>query len=63
MTQNIKVIDSLGPSTIQPVAVSKRFDTGFREMVTNVMVEFHEPKRGREILELGLVEKWVPMQA
>lgn len=63
VTQNIKVIDSLGPSTIQPVAVSKRFDTGFREMVTNVMVEFHETKRGREILDLGLVEKWVPMQA
>lgn len=63
VTQNIKVIDSLGPSTIQPVAVSKRFDTGFREMVTNVMVEFHETERGREILDLGLVEKWVPMQA
>jgi hypothetical protein len=27
------------------------------------MVEFHTTERGREILDLGLVEKWVPMQA
>jgi phosphonate transport system substrate-binding protein len=63
VTQNLKVIDSLGPSTIQPVAVSKRFDREFREGVTKVMVEFHATERGREILDLGLVEKWVPIQA
>ena len=63
VTQNIKVIDSLGPSTIQPVAVSKRFDREFREAVAKVMVGFHKTERGREILDLGLVERWVPMQA
>ncbi|HKZ20411.1 MAG TPA: PhnD/SsuA/transferrin family substrate-binding protein [Acidimicrobiia bacterium] len=63
VTQNIKVIDSLGPSTIQPMAVSKRFDREFREAVTKVMVGFHETEQGRNILDLGLVEKWVPMQA
>jgi ABC-type phosphate/phosphonate transport system substrate-binding protein len=45
------------------VAVSKRFDREFREGVTKVMVEFHATERGREILDLGLVEKWVPIQA
>ena len=63
VTRNIKVIDTLGPSTIQPVAVSKRFDREFRNAVTAVMIEFHETERGRAILDLGLVEKWVPMQA
>ncbi|MGH8959318.1 MAG: phosphate/phosphite/phosphonate ABC transporter substrate-binding protein [Acidimicrobiia bacterium] len=63
VTKNIKVIDALGPSTIQPVAVSKRFDREFRDAVAKVMVEFHQTDRGREILDLGLVEKWVPMQA
>ena len=63
VTANIKVIDSLGPSTIQPVAVSKRFDGEFREAVREVMVGFHEREQGRRILDLGLVEKWVPMQA
>ncbi|MGH8926775.1 MAG: hypothetical protein ACRDWH_00370, partial [Acidimicrobiia bacterium] len=54
-------IDSLGPSTIQPVAVSKRFDRDFRDAVTAVLVGFHNTERGREILDLGLVEKWVPI--
>ena len=63
VTKDIKIIDSLGPSTIQPVAVSKRFDREFRQAVTEVLVEFHTTERGRAILDLGLVEKWVPRQS
>lgn len=63
VTDHLKVIDSLGPSTIQPVAVSKRFDRSFRDAVAEVLVGFHETNRGREILGLGLVEKWVPIDA
>lgn len=63
VTRNLKIIDSLGPSTIQPVAVSKRFDRAFREAVEEVLVRFHESEQGRKILDLGLVEKWVPIGA
>jgi phosphonate transport system substrate-binding protein len=63
VTEQIKVIDALGPSTIQPVAVSKRFDREFRDAVAEVMVTFHEADRGRAILDLGLVDRWVPMAA
>lgn len=63
VTKDIKIIDSLGPSTIQPVAVSKRFDREFRQAVVEVLVEFHTTERGRAILDLGLVEKWVPRQS
>lgn len=63
VTYNLKIIDSLGPSTIQPMAVSKRFDRAFRDAVTEVLVAFHTTERGREILDLGLVDRWVPIQA
>jgi phosphonate transport system substrate-binding protein len=63
VTNNLRIIDSLGPSTIQPVAVSRRFDRAFREAVTEVLVAFHKTDRGKEILDLGLVEKWVPIEA
>jgi phosphonate transport system substrate-binding protein len=63
VTNNLRIIDSVGPSTIQPVAVSKRFDRAFRDAVTEVLVAFHNTDRGREILDLGLVEKWVPIEA
>lgn len=63
VTNNVKVIDALGPSTIQPVAVSKRFDPEFRDAVAEVLITFDKTERGRDLLDLGLVEKWVPIEA
>lgn len=63
LARSLKVIDALGPSTIQPVAVSKRFDDEFKEEVRRVLVDFNSTEQGREILDLGLVEKWVPADA
>jgi phosphonate transport system substrate-binding protein len=59
VTDNLKVIEALGPSTIQPMAVSKRFDEAFRSEIRRVLLEFHETQNGREILDLGGVERWV----
>ena len=59
VTGNLKVIEALGPSTIQPVAVSKRFDDEFREEVRRVLLQFHQSDEGRRILDMGTVEKWV----
>jgi phosphonate transport system substrate-binding protein len=63
VTANLKVIDALGPSTIQPMAVSKRFDADFRDTVGEVLVDFHRDEAGREVLDLGLMEKWVRIDA
>jgi phosphonate transport system substrate-binding protein len=63
VTANLKVIDALGPSTIQPMAVSKRFDVDFRDTVREVLVGFHRDGAGREVLDLGLMEKWVGIGA
>ena len=60
VTDNLRVIDALGPSTIQPVAVSKRFDEDFRTRVRDVLTGFHRDSRGRDVLALGTVERFVP---
>jgi phosphonate transport system substrate-binding protein len=41
------------------VAVSKRFDDDFRSEIRRVLLEFHETRHGREILDKGGVERWV----
>lgn len=56
LVESIRVIDSLGPSTIQPVAVSKRFDDGFRETVRSVLTGLHDRDGLREILALGFID-------
>ena len=55
----VKVIDAVGPSTIQPMAVSKRFDDHFREAVRSVLLGFADTAQGRSILQRGLYERWV----
>ena len=59
VTDNLKIIDAVGPSTIQPVAISKRFDDAFRQRVRDVLIGFDKTSAGREVLALGTVEKWV----
>ncbi len=59
VTDNLKIIDAVGPSTIQPVAISKRFDDDFRQRVRDVLIGFDKTSEGREVLALGTVEKWV----
>lgn len=59
IVDQIRVIDALGPSTIQPVAVSKRFGDDFRNAVRDVLLSFDSTPEGREILALGTVAKWV----
>jgi len=59
ITDKLKVIAALGPSTIQPVAISKRFDEEFSNAVRQVLLDFDATPEGREILALGTIAKWV----
>ena len=58
LEDQLRIIDSLGPSTIQPVAVSKRFDEQFRDDVREILLGLHERDGFREILDHGLVERF-----
>lgn len=58
LQDQLRIIDSLGPSTIQPVAVSKRFDERFRSDVLDILLNLHEREGFREILDHGLVDRF-----
>jgi phosphonate transport system substrate-binding protein len=55
----LRVVESLGPSTIQPVAVSKRLLPDLREAVRSALTSMHEDAGMRETLALGFVERFV----
>lgn len=61
IAESLRIIEALGPSTIQPVAVSKRFSEDFRNQVRDVLTSFHRNERGREVLALGTVVEFVPV--
>jgi phosphonate transport system substrate-binding protein len=61
LARSLRIIDALGPSTIQPVAVSKRVPLDLRRRILSVLVSLHEDRDVRERLSLCLVKRFVPV--
>ena len=61
LEERLRVIGSLGPSTIQPVAVSKRVPTELREEIRGALVALADDPEVRSKLAVGLVERLVPV--
>ena len=61
LAQSLRIIDALGPSTIQPVAMSKRVPLELRREIQDVLTSMPEDPVVRERLALGLVERFVPV--
>ncbi|HUG87325.1 MAG TPA: PhnD/SsuA/transferrin family substrate-binding protein, partial [Actinomycetota bacterium] len=59
----LRAVDSLGPSTIQPIAVSRRVPEGVREAIRDVLVAMHNDRVMRPTLGAGLIERFVPVDA
>ncbi len=60
LARSLRIIAALGPSTIQPVAASKRVPLELRHEIEHVLTTLHEDPGVRERLALGLVERFVP---
>jgi phosphonate transport system substrate-binding protein len=58
---SLRIIDALGPSTIQPVAVSKRVPLELRAQLQEILVSLHDDADVRKRLASGLVERFVPV--
>jgi len=63
LTQNLRLVEALGPSTIQPVAVSRRVPSDLREAIRDILVTMADDSAVREGLAAGLVERFTPVDA
>jgi phosphonate transport system substrate-binding protein len=63
LAERVRVVESLGPSTIQPVAVSRRVPQELREAIRDVLVTMAQDPGLRERLRAGLIERFVPVDA
>lgn len=57
----LRVIEELGPSTIQPVAVSRRVPTELREEVRRALLTMTDDPEIRDVLSAGLIERFEPV--
>lgn len=63
LRDTLRVIEALGPSTIQPVAVSKRVPTDLRERIRRVLLALGDEPSCRERLDVGMVDRFVAVDA
>jgi phosphonate transport system substrate-binding protein len=56
----IRVIESLGPSSIQPVTVARRLPEELRRDIQKALLEMGDDPDGRRELALGMVRRFVP---
>ena len=61
LAQGLRIIDALGPSTIQPIAVSKRLGPELERQITNVLLSLHEDASMRPHLAHGQIERMLPV--
>jgi phosphonate transport system substrate-binding protein len=57
--EQLRVVDALGPSTIQPVAVSRRVPTDLRDAIRDVLLTMADDPGVRQRLAGSLVERFV----
>ncbi|HMK92968.1 MAG TPA: PhnD/SsuA/transferrin family substrate-binding protein [Thermoleophilia bacterium] len=63
LAQSLRVIGTLGPSTIEPVVVSRRVPVRLREQITEVLLSMHRDPAVRARLAAGLVERFAAVGA
>jgi len=61
LRESLRIVDAFGPSTIQPIAVSKRVPLELRKEILNVLMKMHTRPAMRHQLQVGMVEKSVPV--
>jgi phosphonate transport system substrate-binding protein len=61
LREGLRVIDELGPSTIQPIAVSKRVPEDLRDAIREVLLGMDDDAAARRRLAHGMVERFVPV--
>jgi ABC-type phosphate/phosphonate transport system substrate-binding protein len=61
LRKELRIIDTLGPSTIQPVAVSKRLPDDLQKRILQILLSVHQDPAARHRLHHGLVSHFVPV--
>lgn len=58
LSDDLRVLEALGPSTIQPVAVTKRFSESLRAEIREVLLEVHTDPAMQPFLDHGLIQRF-----
>jgi phosphonate transport system substrate-binding protein len=61
LAARLRIVDALGPSTIQPVVAAGRLPPELRSDVRDALLAMGTDPEAREILDYAFVERFAPM--
>lgn len=61
LSSSLRLVESLGPSTIQPIAISNRIDAELRRAILDVLLVLHLDPTAKKNLDIGLVDFFTPV--
>lgn len=59
LARRLRVIDTFGPSTIQPVVAAGRLDESLRADLRSALLELHHGPNARALLAHNFIERYV----
>lgn len=59
LADQLRVIDSLGPSSIQPLAAARHLPTALKQDIQAIFAEIHHDPTGRAVLDRGFIDRFV----
>lgn len=62
LSQQVRIIDSWGPSPMPPWVIRKDIPRAVKEEVRHILCGMHETYRGRSILDAALIQRMDPVQ-
>jgi phosphonate transport system substrate-binding protein len=61
LAEQLRVIDSLGPSSIQPLAAARHLSPTLKQDMQAVLAEIHHDPAGRAVLGQGFIDHFIPV--
>jgi phosphonate transport system substrate-binding protein len=59
LARSIRIIDTIGPSPVQPLVASRRLPADLRAAIREVVVRMHEEADPRDKLQAARVARWI----
>jgi phosphonate transport system substrate-binding protein len=59
LAEQLRVIDSLGPSSIQPLTAARHLPTALKQDIQAILAEIHHDPTSRTVLDRGFIDHFV----
>jgi phosphonate transport system substrate-binding protein len=62
LAEHLRIIDSLGPSSIQPLAAASHLSPTLKQDIQAILAEIHHDPAGRSVLAQGFIDRFAAVE-